>query len=383
MKCAPATHSRVQAPVNRLVIYLRRLAGVAVVSSLLAFPTAAGVNKWTASLAMPTSQVAIDPVDSKIAYATTEVGIFKTVDRGSEWRVVEEFPNARAIAIDPRNSARVVAGNFDGYWDSRSTYRAQLRLSEDAGATWRTVHTFEWESHVAALSFDGSDSTVYAALSNSGVGKSADGGKTWTISDNRNGLLCCLVDFYHTLDVAVAPNPSASASIYAASDSFFRSTDGARTWQRISLPQPFGTPSEELEAWTVSVDPSDSARLYVTGYFQPNKGPGAVTSGNGGLVWRLLPVKTTSRIIIDPLVPTTLYTTGSDTHARPEFGVLRSTDRGETWNEFNTGLPMSELNVWSLTVDQTGSLLYASTSAGVFVYEVRPQTRGRAVRKRN
>lgn len=372
MKHGPAACSLVPAPVDHLLICLRRLVGAAVLSAVAASPMSSGVNVWTASLAMPTSQVAIDPGDAAIAYAATKEGIFKTTDQGLVWNLVDEFRNAHAIAVDPRNASRVVAGNFNP-----TEFRVQLRLSEDAGATWQVVHAFEWESEVAALSFDLADSTVYAALRWSGVGKSADGGKTWTISDGRNGLLCCLPDFYDTVDVAVAASPS--PSIYAASDSFFRSTDGAQSWQRINLPAQtrFGS---ELEPWTVSVDPNDPARLYVTGYFQPNDGPGAVTSGDSGLHWTFLPVSTTHQIEIDPLVSTTLYTTVAS-YRGPARGVLRSTDRGATWNEFNAGLPASEMEVWSLTLDKTGSVLYASTSAGVFVYESRPQQRRRSVRK--
>ena len=39
----------------------------------------AGVNVWTASLAMPTSQVAIDPADAAIAYAAAKEGICSAV----------------------------------------------------------------------------------------------------------------------------------------------------------------------------------------------------------------------------------------------------------------------------------------------------------------
>ena len=86
---------------------------------------------------------------------------------------------------------------------------------------------------------------------------------------------------------------------------------------------------------------------------------------------------TLNRITIDPRIPTTLYTTVPVGYRTPARGVLRSTDRGATWTEFNDGL--TNLEATSIEIDASGSLLYTITTEGVFVYDVTAPARRRAV----
>jgi len=224
----------------------------------LAGPSVAGVNEWTLSLPFP-GAVAIDPTNPAIAYVATTAGVFKTTDRGGRWTLVDAFPDAHAVAINPRNPANVVTGNVDSSGPRPTDTR--FRWSEDGGLTWQEVPPLnEYEDDL----FDRSEAaTVYAALQGGGVGKSVDGGKTWTISDWRNGLPCCAWDFFDTMDIAISGGEA--PTIYAAAlggGLFFSSTDGAESWQRVMVPVGVTYP----DVWTVSVDPTDPGRLYVTGY---------------------------------------------------------------------------------------------------------------------
>jgi hypothetical protein len=151
------------------------------------------------------------------------------------------------------------------------------------------------------------------------------------------------------------------------------------------LTPPGGGPTsiEYFEPLVLAVAPSDPKRLYVSGYQQPHSGPLTITSGDGGLTWEsvALPAMWINRIAIDPRFPATLYA-ASSTHGLelPGRGVLRSSDGGLSSVSFNDGLPV--LDVASITVDPSGSLLYASTPEGVFAYEVRGSAaRRRIVRK--
>lgn len=336
-----------------------------------------GRTRWTASLIGPVAKsVAIDPTDSAIAYAATDAGIYKTTDRGQRWTLVQSPHYATAIAVDPQNHSTVVAGKIVSLGQ---TMNSQIQRSDDSGATWSDVDSFQFHGQVMALAFDRTQAgTVYAAMLENGIARSADGGKTWTLV-NR-GLRCCAPgsDFLWTQDVATSG--ITSSSVYAASDDVvYRSADGGQTWQSIA-------PLTRFEPYKISIDPNDSARLYVSGWFLPDSapeypfyGPGTFTSGDSGQHWQQLSVATTSRIAIDPHVPGTLYVAvpGYPYSAR---GILRSADRGANWTAFNEGLPTME--VTSIEIDGTGSLLYASTSAGVFVREIPVAPRRRSVSKR-
>jgi hypothetical protein len=343
---------------------IRRLLVTAVLLGL-AVPSAAGVDQWTLSLpvAYPRwfqSSVAIDPTNPAIAYAATSAGVFKTTDRGDRWILVDPFTNASAVAINPRNPDNVVTGNGD-FRGLRPT-DTRFRRSDDGGLTWQDVPPLnDYEQVVEALIFDPSEpATVYAALHASSFGKSTDGGETWTI--RSNGLTCCAWDFSALMDIATAGG--ASPAIYAAvsgvapSAGLFSSTDGAESWNPVMLPR---SGNHSLDVWSVSVDPIDPARLYVTGYYLYD--PAVLSSGDSGKSWQplSLPSSRIRRITVDPRLPTTLYAPTRD-------GVLRSTDRGATWTDFSDGL--GGLSVSSVAIDSTGSLLYATTDAGVFVYEL-------------
>ena len=65
-------------------------------------------------------------------------------------------------------------------------------------------------------------------------------------------------------------------------------------------------------------------------------------------------------LAIDPSAPARIY-------AATRQGVFRSTDGAASWTPINSGL--TNLHVWSLSIDGTGSLLRAATAAGLFEYQ--------------
>jgi hypothetical protein len=66
-------------------------------------------------------------------------------------------------------------------------------------------------------------------------------------------------------------------------------------------------------------------------------------------------------LAIDPSAPARIY-------AATDQGLFRSTDAAASRTPINAGL--TNLNVWSLSIDRTGSLLRAATAAGLFEYQL-------------
>jgi photosystem II stability/assembly factor-like uncharacterized protein len=135
-----------------------------------------------------------------------------------------------------------------------------------------------------AVMYAGTGEDVYAGgtgVSGTGIFKSEDGGKTWTLLPSTVGSK----DFINTNDIVVDPNnadiviATTSRGFSKANDferGIMRSTDGGRTWTKVYQPSyiqgfPMG----------ITADPSNFNNLYV-GIF----GEGIVTSKDGGRTWQ-------------------------------------------------------------------------------------------------
>jgi len=133
---------------------------------------------------------------------------------------------------------------------------------------------------------------------------------------------------------AITIHPSDPSVIFAGSqDGPYRSRDGGASWEKL----PF--PDAGLEVWSILIHPRDPQTMYL------GTSPVAVyRSDNGGDSWRKLPrvaspgrVKMNfpcrvTRLAIDPSNPDEIYA-GLEVD-----GVLRSRDRGETWEDVGADL---------------------------------------------
>lgn len=119
--------------------------------------------------------IAVDPQNADIVYVSTENSILKSVNAGESWEELSmpvEPASVYAIAVDPANPARILAG-ID---------RDSIYLSEDGGETWRNSGPgMEPNSSLSAIIFDPVNTgIVYASDLLSGFYYSSDSGSTWT-----------------------------------------------------------------------------------------------------------------------------------------------------------------------------------------------------------
>jgi photosystem II stability/assembly factor-like uncharacterized protein len=108
--------------------------------------------------------MAIDPRDSGRLLAGTDRGLFASADEGRGWRPLSTEMTG-LLAWPAPDRLYLVEG--DG----------RVRQSADGGRSWRRVGSIGGE--LAALTAQGRD--IYAALADGTVKQSSDGGRSWTL----------------------------------------------------------------------------------------------------------------------------------------------------------------------------------------------------------
>ena len=108
--------------------------------------------------------LAVDPGDPRRWAATSESGLFVSVDEGRTWRQRDPTPNVRLAWRDSDELYRIDPGG-------------PVKVSSDGGETWKDRGTTGGEPQ--ALTVDDSGA-LYAATLDGKVQKSEDGGKSWT-----------------------------------------------------------------------------------------------------------------------------------------------------------------------------------------------------------
>jgi hypothetical protein len=287
--------------------------------------------------------VAADPNDASVVYTTASFGdgsfgngnyfVAKTANGGAGWaHVGAGSGQVGALAIDPKNSAIVYAGNFLGVWRSTT-----------GGATW-TQTPFGFRCY--GLAVDPVITTTVYALATSdmgaylGVYKSLDSGSNWNpVNANLPATTLSLL--------ATAPG----AVFVGVNSALFRSVDGGGSWATVLSANPFA----------LAYAPSSPGTIYV------GTGSSVAVSTNSGAGFGT-PVSVGKRInalAVDPASPQQVYAATSD-------GVYVSSNGGGGWGRASTGINVASLNSVALSPTDANRVLiggpngiFASSNGGV------------------
>ncbi len=292
---------------------------------------------------------------------TEEAGVFRRV--GGTWSASNtgiRATNVRAVAAHPHVSGTVFAGSSDGASPSQGVFR-----SVDAGAQWSVPSTGLRAKSVRSLMIDPTaaasptSTVIYAggqgvfesnAYVNAGLWKSSDGGMSW--SDINAGIpstspsaplgtvRAIALDVRSCVNPPPAPMPCSIgplSTVYATSTGAFgvgsfriiKSVDAGALWSDIDGLPPRMTSNGGLQFVTplpIVIDPHDSAHLYVGSY-------ASLSGAEVGIA----------------------------------NGVFRSTDGGDNWGLYSSGLPLrsgstqTHFDVYALAIDaQIAGTLWAS-----------------------
>src|SRR5437870_4349979 len=326
-----------------------------------AYKSTDAAGHWSTSAselsASAVNAFALDPGNTNVVYAGSNVGVFVSTTAGAHWNLTGTarastaplFTNA--VVIDPTNTAVIYAGTTNGAY--KSTNGGALYDIKNAGFTVPSVNALAIDPNTPATLYAG---TLF------GIYKSTNGGDTW--SEIRQGI----TGSSRRVNKVVL-DPTNPAIVYMGTNrGMFKSTNGGALWTPINS-GPLATPfTPQITA--LAIDPLNPATLYASGFngtdilFKTTDG-GVNWSGSGSG----LTLTTINNLAVDPVTPATLYaaTVGS--------AIFKSTNGGGSWAPSNAGL--ANLTTNAVAVDRNSpSTVYAGTTIGNDAFAIRLNATG-------
>ena len=263
------------------------------------------------------NDVEFDPADSRIVYARTFPGLYRSTNGGATWRRLRGAPpGVVALAIDPSSPTTLYAAVALPWTETDDRERSAIMRSTDSGRTWRTVA--RRDGYISSLAVNPARPGTIWAAGTAGVLVTRDGGTTWRVPGRPPAR--------NLGSVVVDARDADTLYVSTWKRGLFRSSDGGRSWQS------FGTGLTEL----LAIDPRKPGTMYA------GDGYGVVKTADGGATWRRadagIAVSFVNAVAPAASSAATIYAGGS-------FGLSRSDDRGRTWSGLRTD------SVASLAVD--------------------------------
>lgn len=183
-----------------------------------------------------------DPCDSKVVYAVTNQGIWKTSDSGDHWRKLNAG-NYRDLALKPLGGGETCDGPTQVVYASTTTgVHRSLEAGEEG--TWTEVLDLlkdvnDKNSRIAVAVTPADPEVVYAVAGDSGgivgVYRSGDSGQSFRITANSPNILGWKTQGSDASSqakttLAMAVSPINANDVHVGSASTWRSTDGGETW---------------------------------------------------------------------------------------------------------------------------------------------------------
>ncbi|HIN81479.1 MAG TPA: hypothetical protein EYN01_00905 [Chromatiales bacterium] len=377
-----------------------------------------------------TTAVLPAPNDSNTLFVGTRGGFYKSQDGGQTWRNPRKgLPSLSthklsgsigAIATDPYNPDNLYLGlGYRQSSDGTTTVKKlkwsrYIYTSSDQGESWRPILAFPTPSKVTQLLVSANHkNTIYAATS-SGVYRGNTQTNLWQailkqpclgimeFSENPERLLaaCGTAGILESTSLGRHWEPQNAGLLFKAHSSgpdrysiiarakpgtdlfainstwgsgggVYRSTDDARTWQRVTnrLPESWLRRSSRINA--IAFDQNDSDLIYIgsSRYVYRSRDNGnsweQLISRNTGSGWTHTGLNIfghTRDIEVNPTNPDQIFIATAD------HGIAVSNDRGYSWNKIGEepryGQSSADLQFVQRTGEENASLYSASFTWG-------------------
>jgi photosystem II stability/assembly factor-like uncharacterized protein len=288
--------------------------------------------------------LAYDPNNPDHVFLGTSTGtIFHSVDGGRHWRRFAHLGGGTSyvidhIVVDPLNSDHI----YVAAWSLESHRAGELFTSSDAGKTWRITLAMHGKS-IRAFSLAPSDPRVIILGALDGVFRSRDGGRRWQkISLSSHSIR-------NVESIAIDPeNPDV---IYAGTWHLaWKTMDGGMSWRHVRE----GV-IDDSDVFSILLDQSDSQTVFASAC------SGIYKSSDGGGHFEKIEnmpfsARRTHVLRQDPNTPGVIY-------AGTTEGLWVTSDAGATWERVTD--PDVVVNDVSIDPRNSGRVLLATDRAGV------------------
>lgn len=230
-------------------------------------------------------------------------------------------------------------------------------FSSDRGEYWESRNTVEEKgasisrSSVLDFVFDPqTPDTMYLGVGGGGLFKSVNAGTTWKRMVDRNGFLHSRTSVFR-----IVVHPSSSNILYVAEEGrVLKSDDGGESFREVYV-----VAKPKTTVWTVALDIYEPDTVYA------GTSDGLLLqSKDGGKFWQTLKQFShgINAIVVQPSDTRVMYVT------LPKFGVFKTTDKGASWQDLTPKIKSfaGALNMTVLLVDpQSHATLYLASDFGL------------------
>ncbi len=283
------------------------------------------------------------PSNSRILYAGTLEGVFRSRNEGATWSQISppeshEIHEIESLAVDPSNAEIVYAGTWHLPWKT-----------SDGGKTWHNIKAgLIIDSDVFSIIVDPEHTHVVYLSACSGIYKSENAGvlfhKIQGIPSEARRTRSLMQD------------PENRETVYAGTtEGLYKTLDAGRTFARMT--------DASVVVNAVYVDPDETKRVLLA----TDRG-GVLKSVDGGVTFAVsnqgISERKVAALLVDRNNPEVLY--AGVVNDKSYGGVFRSSDGGASWEQLGYGLDGRD--VFSLAQTKDGAVV-AGTGHGIFVLE--------------
>ena len=282
-------------------------------------------------------------------------GLARWADGDEEWHTITnglpENPQVRALAIHPDNPQTIFAGTNLG------VYR-----SDDRGDHWEALEKPRADMDVWSLSFHPDDPQImYAGYEPCAVYRTVNGGESWQQMDTSGVKYPHITTYMPPLGkrvIGIAADPSNPSDMYGAIEvgGLIGSRDGGETWTQM-LDGPY-VRNNTLDLHGVQVSSAAPGTVFIITQVAMFR------SRDRGRYWEHIQVEEMfpggsycRDLVVDPNDPNKMYLAagaggGSAPAGTVDAGVLvRSTDAGETWERVDLG-EVAPARMFQIAIDR-------------------------------
>lgn len=301
---------------------------------------------------------AVNPCNPSEYYVAVASGhIWKTVNNGNTFEPIFDNYGAYSIgclAMDPNNHNVVWAGTGENNHQRALGYGDGVYKTTDGGKSWknmglkdsRQIGMIAIHPENSDVVFVAAEGSVWGPGGDRGLYKTSDGGKTWEkvldISENTGVNNVIIHPDNH--NIMFATSEQRRRHIYSKigggpETAIYKSTDGGKTWNKITS----GLPVGDMGGIGIAISPVNSNYIYAIIEAQGESG-GFFRSTDCGESWSKMSDHTAqgqyyNEIYCDPVDVNKVYSVETITHV--------TLDGGKTWNPIgNNGRHVDDHAMW-------------------------------------